>query len=238
MGCARNTSLLAMVLLFDLCATVFAQNAAPQNALPSSNNSAAATSAQSNVQEPSPPRDGPVSLAEAARLARANKPIPEKPAKKYDDDNFPHSAPMLKQKAGETAAGNPSPGQLPEQETRGKVVLLDFWASWCGPCRAGLPNLRRLASVYGGEDFMIVSISEDQDEATWRAFVAAHQMSWPQRYDRDGSLQQRFQVSALPTYILLDREGHEIQRYVGEDPGRGILERIGPEIKRSIQAGL
>jgi thiol-disulfide isomerase/thioredoxin len=179
-----------------------------------------------------------MSLAEAARLARASKQTPEKPAKKYDDDNFPRSAPLVKHKAGETAPVNPSLEQLPEQEMRGRVVLLDFWASWCGPCRAGLPNLRRLESVYGGEDFMIVSISEDEDEPTWRTFVAAHQMSWTQRYDGDTALQHRFQVNALPTYILLDRDGHEIQRYVGEDPGRSILERIGPEIKRSLQARL
>ena len=179
-----------------------------------------------------------MSLAEAARLARANKQIPEKPAKKYDDDNFPRSAPLLKKKAGETATANPSVGQLPEQEMHGKVVLLDFWASWCAPCRAGLPNLRRLESVYGGEDFMIVSISEDEDEPTWRAFVAAHQMSWTQRYDGDTALQHRFQVNALPTYILLDRDGHEIQRYVGEGPGRSILERTGPEIKHLIQTRL
>ena len=179
-----------------------------------------------------------MSLAEAARLARASKQTPEKPVKKYDDDNFPRSAPLVKKRAGQTATANPSPEQLPEQEMHGKVVLLDFWASWCGPCRAGLPNLRRLESVYSGEDFMIVSVSEDEDEPTWRAFVAAHQMTSTQRYDGDSSLQRRFQVSALPTYILLDRGGREIQRYVGEDPGRSILERIGPEIKRSIQAGL
>jgi len=236
MGSARNTVLLATVLAFDLCTTISAQNAVPQNGLASNNNRAATASAQST--DPSAPRDLPMSLAEAARLARANKPLPEKPAKKYDDDNFRRSAPLLKKKAGETAAGNPSAGQLPEQEMRGKVVLLDFWASWCGPCRAALPNLRRLASVYGGEDFMIVSISEDEDEPTWRAFLAAHQMSWTQCYDGDSSLQHRFQVDALPTYILLDRDGHQIQRYVGEDPGRSILERIGPEIKRSIQARL
>ena len=193
---------------------------------------------QSNAQDPATLRDQPISLAEAARLARASKQTPEKPAKKYDDENFPRSAPLVKKKAGETATVNPSTEQLPEQVMRGKVVLLDFWASWCGPCRAGLPNLRRLEAVYSGEDFMIVSVSGDEDEPTWRAFVAAHQMTWTQRYDGESSLQRRFEVSALPTYILLDRDGHEIQRYVGEDSGRSILERIGPEIKLSIQARL
>lgn len=177
-----------------------------------------------------------MSLAEAARLARANKPSTEKAAKKYDDDNFPRSTPLMKKKPSEGGAVHSSVMDLPVEEMKGKLVLLDFWASWCGPCRAGVPNVQRLSNIYGGEDFMVVSVSEDEDEATWRNYVSSHQMTWTQRFDADDSLSHTFQVGALPTYVLLDREGNEIQRWVGEDPGRSILERIGPEIKRRLQA--
>jgi thiol-disulfide isomerase/thioredoxin len=118
----------------------------------------------------------------------------------------------------------------------GKVVLLDFWASWCGPCRSALPKVKQLQSIYGGEEFIVVSVSEDNDETTWRGFVAEHQMSWAQRFDGNSSFMRQYQVQGLPTYVLLDRDGKEVQRYVGEDPGRSVIERVGPDIKRALQS--
>jgi thiol-disulfide isomerase/thioredoxin len=174
-------------------------------------------------------------LAEAARLARGNKTNSGKPARNYDDDNFPRSTPIVKEKATESAPANPSIQELPSEEMRGKVVLLDFWASWCGPCRMALPRLKQLQAIYSGDDFMVISVSEDEEEATWRGFVASHQMAWTQRFDADSSLLRRYQVSGLPTYVLLGRDGRELQRYEGEDPGQSILERLGPELKQALQ---
>jgi thiol-disulfide isomerase/thioredoxin len=229
----------AFVFAGCLCASSAAQNAAPQTPDPGTGTSAQVTGAPPKAaQESAQQAEEPISLGEAARLARANKPAPVKAAKNYDDDNFPRSAPIVKKKSAENAASNPSIDALPEEEMRGKVVLLDFWASWCGPCRAGLPNLKRLQSIYAGEDFEIISVSEDEDQATWSAFVTSHQMTWTQRFDGSSALMQRFQVNGLPTYILLGRDGREIQRYVGEDPGRTILERIGPELKNAMAARL
>ncbi len=228
-----------------LCAAGWAQNAPAQNQqTPATQDSSQASKPQGNTQQAAEqtdaPADQPVSLAEAARLARANKPATERAAKKYDDDNFPRSTPLVKKKPAEGASSGGQAHSVVQglpQDMSGKLVLLDFWASWCGPCRAGVPNVRRMQSVYGGEDFMVVSVSEDEDEATWSQYVSAHQMTWTQRFDGDDSLQHQFQVGALPTYILLDRDGSEIQRWVGEDPGRSILERIGPEVKRRLQTG-
>ena len=83
---------------------------------------------------------------------------------------------------------------------------------------------------------MVVSISEDDDESAWRTFVASHNMSWPQRLDADSSLQSQFGVSALPTYVLLGRDGSVVQRYVGEEMAESIVERIGPDLKKSLAA--
>jgi thiol-disulfide isomerase/thioredoxin len=180
--------------------------------------------------------DEGVSLAEAARRARANKAAATKPAKSYDDDNFVRSTPIVKKDAAEGAPANPSVQNLPSEEMHGKVVLLDFWASWCGPCRSALPKVKQLQSIYGGEEFMVVSVSEDNDETTWRGFVAEHQMSWAQRFDGNSSFMRQYQVQGLPTYVLLDRDGKEVQRYVGEDPGRSVIERMGPDIRRALQS--
>jgi thiol-disulfide isomerase/thioredoxin len=238
---ALRPVLSGIVLAGGLCATGWVQNAPAQNPQSPSNQDPAKPFRSATTTQPSAPQadassDQPVSLAEAARLARANKPATEKAAKKYDDDNFPRSTPLMKRKPRESGAVDASVKDLPGEEMKRKLVLLDFWASWCGPCRAGVPNVQRLNNVYSGEDFMVISVSEDEDEATWRNYVCSHQMTWTQRFDAEDSLSHKFQVGALPTYILLDRDGNEIQRWVGEDPGRSILERIGPEIKRRLQA--
>jgi thiol-disulfide isomerase/thioredoxin len=238
-----HAAILGALLAGGLCFAGWVQIAPAQNpqTAPSNQDTAKPATTQTNTEQSAEqsadPSDQPMSVADAARLARANKPASNKPVKKYDDDTLPRSTPLTeKKKPANGSAPSHSMVELPAEEMKGKLVLLDFWASWCGPCRAGVPNVQRMQSVYGGEDFMVISVSEDEDEATWHNYVANHQMTWTQRYDEDDSLQHEFQVGALPTYILLDRDGQEIQRWVGEDPGRSILERIGPDVKRRLQS--
>jgi thiol-disulfide isomerase/thioredoxin len=219
---------MAFACLWSCCASA-QTNPPPQE---TSNHS----SAQQNLQDPTLQGQEGMSLADAARLARANKANAAKPVKNYDDDNFPRSTPIVKSKVDDNAPVNHSIQDLPLDEMRGKVVLLDFWASWCGPCRASLPKVRQLNSIYSGDEFMVVSVSEDESEATWQGFVSQHQMTWTQRFDGNSSLMRQYQVQGLPTFVLLGRDGKEVQRYIGEDPGQSIIERAGPEIKRALQS--
>jgi thiol-disulfide isomerase/thioredoxin len=218
---------------------VAAQSSDPQTAAASSSrsttNTADTTKATQQTQAAADQSDQPVSVAEAARLARANKGTGAKAAKNYDDDNFPRSTPIVKKNTTDSAASNASVEGMPP-EAQGKVVLLDFWASWCGPCRMALPKVKELQSIYGGEDFTVVSVSEDDDVSKWHTFVANEGMSWPQRFDGSSTLLKQYQVRGLPTYVLLDRDGKEVQRYEGEDPGQSILERAGPQIKQALQS--
>jgi thiol-disulfide isomerase/thioredoxin len=229
----------AALLSGVLCAGSAAQTNKPQN--PDSQSvTVAQTSAgpQNTIAENDAPDEQPMSVADAARLARAKKPNAGKPVKNYDDDNFKRSEPFKKTKSeqGEAAGADHSGGEATLNELRGKVVLVDFWATWCGPCRAALPKVKEMEAVYGGGDFEVVSVNEDDDEGTWKAFVASHQMNWTQRFDRDSSLVNTYHVRALPTYVLLGRDGQELQRYEGEDPAQSILERIGPDVKSALQA--
>jgi len=99
------------------------------------------------------------------------------------------------------------------EDLRGKVVLLDFWGTWCPPCVASVPALRDLQKRFSKEpQFKMISVANDPDEAKWRGFIEKNQMmAWTQYYDRDHHVVRAFDVRAFPTYILLDAEG--IVRY-------------------------
>jgi peroxiredoxin/Tfp pilus assembly protein PilF len=93
-------------------------------------------------------------------------------------------------------------------DLRGKVVLLDFWGTWCPPCVASVPALRDLQKRFAKEPlFKMISVSNDSDEPKWRAFIEKNQMVWTQYLDRDHHVVRMFEVHAFPTYILLDAEG-------------------------------
>jgi peroxiredoxin/Tfp pilus assembly protein PilF len=94
------------------------------------------------------------------------------------------------------------------EDLHGKVVLLDFWGTWCKPCVASIPALRRLNEKYANEpSFVMIGVSSDGDAEKWRAFTAKEKMAWHQYLDSDRSVQRAFGVRAFPTYIVLDAEG-------------------------------
>ena len=191
-------------------------------------------SAQSPQTQQQAQPDQPVSLADAARQARASKQPATKTVKLLDDDNFPRSNVSAGQKAPDIAvAANGKTFQL--SDFRGRVVLLDFWASWCGPCRNALPKLKQLQSVYGGDRFTVISISADSDPRAWQTFISNHQMTWLQQLDTSGAIRQSFGVRAYPTYVLVGRDGTVLNRYVGEDFAESVLDRIGPDLKKALQ---
>jgi thiol-disulfide isomerase/thioredoxin len=118
------------------------------------------------------------------------------------------------------------------QQYRGKVVLLDFWATWCAPCRAELPNVKALYAKYKDQGFAVLGVSLDEDRGALETFVKREGMDWPQLFEGKSwrsEIAQRYGVTAIPRTVLLDRQG--VIRRVdarGEALEQAVAELVGP----------
>jgi thiol-disulfide isomerase/thioredoxin len=95
-------------------------------------------------------------------------------------------------------------------DLRGDVVLVDFWASWCGPCRRELPGLKRMHEEFRDDGLVIVSISLDHNDATFRSFVRTNDMDWRHVMEGGGwrtRLAVQYGITSVPSMYLLDRNG-------------------------------
>ncbi|HTD52117.1 MAG TPA: redoxin domain-containing protein [Thermoanaerobaculia bacterium] len=91
---------------------------------------------------------------------------------------------------------------------RGKVVLLDFWATWCGPCLQALPELKSIRKRFEGQPFELISISVDREKKKLEDFVKNNEMTWPQYFDEGNRVaREGFGVVSFPSYFVLDGDG-------------------------------
>jgi peroxiredoxin len=90
---------------------------------------------------------------------------------------------------------------------KGKYVLVDFWASWCGPCRKENPNVVKAYNAYNAKGFEVLSVSVDDNEAKWLEAIKEDGLTWTQVRDTDKSVGTQYNVKQIPTTILLDKEG-------------------------------
>jgi thiol-disulfide isomerase/thioredoxin len=117
----------------------------------------------------------------------------------------------------------------------GKVVVLDFWATWCPSCVAGVPELHELVKKYSRDQMVLISISHDSDGEKWRNFVAKKHMEWAQYWDRDHRIGSLFGIQALPTYLVIDKEGVIRHRVVGTNPRASVAFRLKPILQTLLQ---
>ena len=102
------------------------------------------------------------------------------------------------------------------EQFKGKYLLIDFWASWCGPCRAAVPKVKRLYAQYKDKGFEVVSISIDDSKSAWIKAMEEEQMPWQQWLSPDKmATMKNFLFSAIPTLYLVDREGKIMGSYTG-----------------------
>jgi len=110
----------------------------------------------------------------------------------------------------------------------GKVVLIDFWATWCGPCREALPNIRKIAQKFDGQPFVVLSISQDTDQSKWKEFVAQNGMTWLQYCDGGfpGPIAKQFNVNAIPATFTIDADGVLEDQHIGDADIEGKLKKL------------
>lgn len=105
---------------------------------------------------------------------------------------------------------------------RGKWVVLDFWATWCGPCIASMPHLKEYYQKYAGK-FEIVGIANQSEEAAWENMVKDMELPWinvinPQSSAKEKDLTNIYNIEGFPTYIILNKEGKIHKKYLGAQP--------------------
>ena len=103
---------------------------------------------------------------------------------------------------------------------RGKVVLVDFWATWCPPCRGEVPNVVAAYKKYHGQGFDIIGISLDQDKSALLSFTKEHDMTWPQDFDGQGwgnQISSGFGIQSIPAMWLVGKDGKLITTDARED---------------------
>lgn len=108
-----------------------------------------------------------------------------------------------------------------------KYILIDFWASWCNPCRKEIPNLKKIYKEYADKGFQIISISIDKKKADWEKALKEENLEWPNFLD-NGDVAIAYKVKMIPTMYLIDTNGV----MVGEDlRGEALAEKIGQLLK-------
>ena len=104
-------------------------------------------------------------------------------------------------------------------EYRGDVVLINFWATWCGPCRQEMPLLDELYSRYNRVGFTLLGVNIDDDSSKAMNMVAELRVSFPVLFDSRKEVSRLYEVDAMPVTVLVDREGRVRHVHQGYKPG-------------------
>ena len=117
----------------------------------------------------------------------------------------------------------------------GRVVLVDFWATWCGPCNQELPHIKKIAQEFAGQPFVLISVSWDDDAGKWQAFIDKNNMTWNQYRDLDHQLSASYGVSSIPHYFTIDADGVLQAEKIGEGADiEGKLKKLVAQAKAAV----
>jgi len=124
-------------------------------------------------------------------------------------------------------------GTLSLAEHKGKVVLVDLWATWCAPCIKELPHLQQLSEKFGAEDFLMLGVVlESGEPEEVQAFVAEREIRYPQVMGEEGTKDSFGPFLGYPTKYLIDREGRVVKRYFGM-----VGDELAADVEKLIETG-
>jgi thiol-disulfide isomerase/thioredoxin len=112
---------------------------------------------------------------------------------------------------------------------RGKVVLIDFWATWCPPCRAEVPDVVATYQKYHAKGFEVVGVSLDSDKSALLTFIKSNGMTWPQYFDGNGwdnAVSSRFGIDSIPAMWLVGKDGVLITKDASGDLGGSVASAL------------
>jgi len=110
-------------------------------------------------------------------------------------------------------------GNLRLKEQRGQVVMLNFWATWCGPCKQEMPHLNRLYEKYKGSGFLLLGINIDDDARNAAATASKLGLAFPVLLDTDKKVSRQYDLATMPSTVIIDRDGRIRHAHLGYKDG-------------------
>lgn len=133
-------------------------------------------------------------------------------------------------------AGDVFPMLETKADIKGKIVLVDFWASWCGPCKQSFPELQKLHDKCRDRGFTVLAINEDEEQGAMQRFVDSRSVSFPVVHDKGHELVKKVGVGAMPTSFLIGRDGKVISVHEGFR-GEKTVQTLVAQIEAALAAG-
>ena len=129
------------------------------------------------------------------------------------------AAQVLSGKASDFTLKSRSGKNIKLSELRGQVVMINFWASWCGPCRQEMPLLEALYKKYNALGFTLLGVNVEQDSSKAIAYLRDISVSFPILYDTKNAVSKAYNISAMPSTVMVDRDGNLRYLHHGYKPG-------------------
>jgi len=167
----------------------------------------------------------PAPAGEALAAARdAGAPVPFAPALLASTSGRPRADQRAKAPAFELATRD---GKVSLESLRGRVVVVDFWASWCGPCRQSFPWLASLHERLASKGLTIVAVNLDKERSAAMGFLADYPAPFTVAFDPEGRTAEAYKVKGMPSTYVVSTDGRILYSHIGFDPRRtGELEAI------------